>query len=299
MEEVFFTDLRRKSKKDSIAIDIGFRLKGFSNGEMLFLELKQNSDWRRCIENMLWDVEKVECAQTYSVENKLMIRNFFVVGIYPTGEISKKDVHDYIQERADELELEIERGHIFTKFIQNTRFQYHDVLKWMEEAQQSAQTDRAQSALRFSGTLGQIAMDPEQAIYFRDQLREARARALRDAEGFQHVLLCLERIGETLHDSVLSLGLYRVRLSAIAGQSPLAATIPRELSCWHTPFADLYAEFVMARNDAVHQGAYARTLTNHAVALALVLEDALMIEGRSGRTVYGQPTQWSRAGGSR
>jgi CBS domain-containing protein len=123
-------------------------------------------------------------------------------------------------------------------------------------------------------------MDPEQAIYFRDQLREARARALRDGEGFQHVLLCLERIGETLHDSVLSLGLYRDRLSAIADASPLGATIPRKLSRWHTPFADLYAEFVMARNDAVHQGAYARTLTNHAVALALVLEDALMIEGR-------------------
>jgi CBS domain-containing protein len=123
-------------------------------------------------------------------------------------------------------------------------------------------------------------MDPEQAIYFRDELREARARALRDAEGFQHVLLCLERIGETLHDSVLGLGLYRAKLSAIAEQSPLAATIPRELSRWHTPFAELYAEFVMARNDAVHQGAYARTLTNHAVAVALVLEDALMIEGK-------------------
>ncbi len=123
-------------------------------------------------------------------------------------------------------------------------------------------------------------MDPEQAIYFRDQLREARARALRDAEGFQHVLLCLERMGETLHDSVLSLGLYRDKLSAIAEQSPLAATIPRELSRWHTPFAELFGEFVTARNDAVHQGAYARTLTHHAVALALVLEDGLMIEGR-------------------
>jgi hypothetical protein len=123
-------------------------------------------------------------------------------------------------------------------------------------------------------------MDPEQAIYFRDQLRQARARAFRDAEGFEHVLLCLERMGETLHDSVLSLGHYRDKLSAIAERSPLAAAIPAELSRWHTPFAELYAEFVMARNDAVHQGAYARTLTNHAVALALVLEDALMIEGR-------------------
>ena len=43
MEEVFFTDLRRKARQDTIAIDIGFRLKGFSTAEMLFLELKQNS----------------------------------------------------------------------------------------------------------------------------------------------------------------------------------------------------------------------------------------------------------------
>lgn len=83
MEEVFLTDLRRNSGKDSIAIDIGFRLKGYSSSEMLFLELKQNSDWRKCVENMLRDFEKVECAQTHSVENKLRIRSFFVAGIPP------------------------------------------------------------------------------------------------------------------------------------------------------------------------------------------------------------------------
>ena len=122
MEEAFCTDLRRNSAKDTIAIDIGFRLKGFSKAEMLFLELKQNSDWRRCIENMLLDIEKVDCAQTHSIENKIMIRNFFVVGVYPTGETSKKQVHDYIQERAEDLGIEVDRTHVFTKFIQNTPF---------------------------------------------------------------------------------------------------------------------------------------------------------------------------------
>ena len=122
MEEKFLTDLRRNGKKDSVAIDIGFRLKGFSTKEMLFVELKQNPNWQQCIKNMLLDIEKVGSAQTYSVENKFMIRNFFVVGVYPTGNTTKKDVHDYIQNRADELEISVEREHIFTKFIQGTLF---------------------------------------------------------------------------------------------------------------------------------------------------------------------------------
>ena len=71
---------------------------------------------------MLLDIEKVHCAQTHSVENGVAIRNFFVVGIYPTEDTSKKGIHDYVQGRADELEIEIERNHIFTKFIQSTPF---------------------------------------------------------------------------------------------------------------------------------------------------------------------------------
>ena len=122
MEEVFNTDLRGKTEKSSIAIDVGFRMKGFSTKEMLFLELKQNNDWRRCIENMLADIEKVYCAQKYSVSNGLMIRNFFVVGVYPTGETTKKDVHDYILQRADELDIPVEREHLHTKFVSNSRY---------------------------------------------------------------------------------------------------------------------------------------------------------------------------------
>ena len=119
MEEVFLTDLRKKTQKNSIAIDIGFRMKGFSTKEMLFLELKQNNDWKRCIENMLVDVDKVETSQTYSVGNNLMIRNFFVVGVYPTGETTKKEVHDYVEQRAEDLDIPFERAHIFTKFLIN------------------------------------------------------------------------------------------------------------------------------------------------------------------------------------
>lgn len=122
MEEIFNTDLRLKTEKNSIAIDLGFRMKGFSTKEMLFLELKQNNNWRRCIENMLVDVEKVYSAQKYSVSNGLMIRNFFVVGIYPTDETTKKSVHDYIQQRATELDIPIERECLHTKFVADSPY---------------------------------------------------------------------------------------------------------------------------------------------------------------------------------
>ena len=122
MEEVFLTDLRRRTEKDTIAIDMGFRMKGCSTDEMLFLELKQNDDWRRCIENMIKDAEKVETAQERSVDSKVKIRNFFVVGVYRNTDVSKKQVHDYIEQRAQQEDIPFERQHVFTKFIPNTPF---------------------------------------------------------------------------------------------------------------------------------------------------------------------------------
>jgi hypothetical protein len=122
MEEVFLTDLRRNTAKNSIAIDIGFRMKGYSTKEMLFLELKQNDDIIKCVTNMLTDAEKVYSAQKRSVSNGLMIRSFFVVGIYPSGKLSKKEIHDYILDRADEREIPVDRENIFTKFIPDSPF---------------------------------------------------------------------------------------------------------------------------------------------------------------------------------
>jgi hypothetical protein len=89
---------------------------------MLFLELKQNDDWRRCIENMIKDSEKVETAQERSVDSKVRIRNFFVVGVYRNTDVSKKQVHDYIEQRAQQEDIPFERQHVFTKFIPNTPF---------------------------------------------------------------------------------------------------------------------------------------------------------------------------------
>ena len=67
-------------------------------------------------------------------------------------------------------------------------------------------------------------------------------------------------------------------LSVLASASPLAADLPSQWPGCHTEFDALYDEMQQARNDAMHQGAYARTLTDHAVELSIILEDALMVD---------------------
>ena len=96
-------------------------MKGYSTKEMLFLELKQNNDFAKCVANMLSDTEKVFSAQKYS-STGLMIRNFFVVGVYPSGDLTKKTIHDYIIDRADARDIEIERDVIWTKFIPSSPY---------------------------------------------------------------------------------------------------------------------------------------------------------------------------------
>jgi hypothetical protein len=119
-------------------------------------------------------------------------------------------------------------------------------------------------------------LSPETARYFRDQFRSARAAALLDAEGFQGILFALERLGCFLTGAVSTLSKYQSAITQLANQSPLAKRVPKQCSTWHIPFSTLYEQVMIARNDALHQGAYARTLTINAVYLALVLEDALM-----------------------
>lgn len=72
-----------------------------------------------------------------------------------------------------------------------------------------------------------------------------------------------------------SLGRYENALKQLASESPLAEG---SRVAWLPPFETLFDLVRSGRNDAVHQGAYARSLADHAVQLALVLEDALMVD---------------------
>jgi hypothetical protein len=121
-------------------------------------------------------------------------------------------------------------------------------------------------------------VEAAQNCFFRDQLRSARATALADAEGFNAVLRVIELLGQQLGRNIKTLGHYKPMLSGLASVSPLAADLPSQWPGYYTSFSALYDEMKLARNDAVHQGAYARTLTDHAVELSIMLEDALMNE---------------------
>jgi hypothetical protein len=120
------------------------------------------------------------------------------------------------------------------------------------------------------------------ALFFRDRLREARGKVLRDSEGFLDIIHVVEEMGSLLlHESGGSgagLGRYEAQLSCLANGSPLSSPNPP----WHGEFARLYNSIRVARNDAVHQGAYSRHLASNSVRLSIILEDALMttVRGR-------------------
>ena len=119
-------------------------------------------------------------------------------------------------------------------------------------------------------------MERATALFFRDRLREAREKVLRDSEAFLDIIHVVEGMGSLLvHESGGSgtgLGRFEARICSLASGSPLSSPD----APWHGEFARLYSSIWVARNDAVHQGAYARHLASNSVRLSIILEDALM-----------------------
>jgi hypothetical protein len=121
-------------------------------------------------------------------------------------------------------------------------------------------------------------LSEDERVFFRDQLREARAEALRNAEDFDGLLFAVERLGSLLnYGEGRGLGDYKDSIVALSHRSPLTSSeaIANPSSI---PFERLYSLVSRARNDALHQGAFARHLTIHATELAIILEDALMAD---------------------
>jgi hypothetical protein len=119
-------------------------------------------------------------------------------------------------------------------------------------------------------------MDREVSLHFRDQLRAARATALRDAEAFEEIVFVLERFGAYLSRDMGNLGTYLTVINVVAVRSPMAAEVPAEYPDLHQQFKVKYDIVREARNAALHEGALARHLTVNAVELSLVLEEAIM-----------------------
>lgn len=125
-----------------------------------------------------------------------------------------------------------------------------------------------------------VNIDDVQAIYFRDQLREARVKAFQDSESFSEILFVIERLGSYLIGKIGALGDYRSCIQTLAKNSSLSKEIPKKYPNSHIRFHRLYQLVMQARNDALHQGAYARHLTTRSIELSLVLEDALMSDAK-------------------
>lgn len=119
-------------------------------------------------------------------------------------------------------------------------------------------------------------MESHIALHFRNQLRQARASALSDSEAFHEIIYAVERLGLYLTGKSSNLEGYEKPLKNLAAESPLAQKIPDRHRRSHVPFDILYKIVKTGRNDALHQGAFARHLTDHAVQLSLIIEDALM-----------------------
>ncbi len=116
----------------------------------------------------------------------------------------------------------------------------------------------------------------EQKIYFRDLFREARVKAQSNSENFEDIIFVLEKFGSFLRCENGDLGKYAPYICKVAEKSSLSIEIPKKSPEFHTDFTSLYDLVKDGRNSAMHEGVFARNLTQHAVEISLVLEDALM-----------------------
>lgn len=118
-----------------------------------------------------------------------------------------------------------------------------------------------------------MTLTPEAATGFLRMFRAARERAVVDAEDFQELLFAVERFGAYLHGKTArGLGDYASRIVAFAEPDSYSL---KARAAGLSP-SELMRLVQAGRNDYMHQGARARHLVRHAVALALVVEDALM-----------------------
>ena len=118
-------------------------------------------------------------------------------------------------------------------------------------------------------------METKTALYFRELFRGAREAAQRDAENFGPIVFALERLGAFLKGG-RGRGMWELKpyLEKQAEASPLAK-IGKLHRSYHVPFPILFELVRRERNSAMHEGVFARHLTQHAIQMSIILEDAL------------------------
>jgi hypothetical protein len=96
-------------------------------------------------------------------------------------------------------------------------------------------------------------LSEDERVFFRNQLRDARAEALRNSEDFDGLLFAVERLGSLLTGGKeQTLGGYKKEVVALASKSPLASGKAVDIPS-NIPFETLYTLVNRARNDALHQ----------------------------------------------
>lgn len=131
-------------------------------------------------------------------------------------------------------------------------------------------------------------LERESILYFRDQFREARRQVFDNAEDFDKIIHVVERLGSYLferkrqlqrttvdEESKTGLGKYKAVLAELVSDSAFGVQPNRDRS-YHAAFNDLFEFVRLARNDAIHEGAFARHLATHSQELSLMLEESLM-----------------------
>jgi hypothetical protein len=103
MEHPFDTDLRTRLTQTRMSLDIGFRLKRHAKDQWYFVELKQADDYRRCIDRMSKDADKVFSARKQSFEG-LSVRYIACAGVFRTAD--EEEVLDYAEEALERFHIE-------------------------------------------------------------------------------------------------------------------------------------------------------------------------------------------------
>jgi hypothetical protein len=111
-------------------------------------------------------------------------------------------------------------------------------------------------------------LDVDASKYYLNELRNARSIALANAEGFSEVCQTIERLGKFLVGKQLNgLGKYYSELRKLATGN--SSDVKDE-------FYVIFHRLKNARNDAVHEGAFARNATLLCVEFCDLLESGLM-----------------------
>lgn len=113
-------------------------------------------------------------------------------------------------------------------------------------------------------------------LYYRDRLREARYAALADAEGFGQICFAIESLGLRLLGKEATLNKYAPYITTLATDSPIFSDLSQSYPHTFKSFDALFEIVRVARNDAMHLGAYARHATAAGIELCIGLEDSIM-----------------------